>query len=41
MVKSHPIRESLPRVTVFEDHVCYVRQEYERCCVEFGGTFAE
>lgn len=41
VAKSHPIRESLPRLTVFDDHIRYARQEYERCCVDFGGTFAE
>ena len=41
VVMSHPIRESLPRLTVLDDHIRYVRQEYERCCVDFGRTFAE
>lgn len=41
VVKSHPIRASLPRITILDEHVRYVRQEYERCCVDFGGTFAE
>jgi CelD/BcsL family acetyltransferase involved in cellulose biosynthesis len=41
VVRSHPIRDSLPRIAVVDGHIRYVRQEYERCCIDLEGTFAD
>jgi CelD/BcsL family acetyltransferase involved in cellulose biosynthesis len=41
VVRSHPTRQSLPRIAVVDGHIRYARQEYDRCCIDLSGTFQD